>query len=92
MRNSISKMITTTGTPSNQRMSGYITRLLSYSVTIDVALNACLPQFHRRHLTELTGIRPEPEICGRDIGCSRDTEQCPCQGWYEDTCCEVYPQ
>jgi hypothetical protein len=45
MRNSISKMITTTGTPSNQRMSGYMTRLLSYSVTIDVALNACLPQF-----------------------------------------------
>jgi hypothetical protein len=46
-RNSISRMITTTGTPSNQRMSGYMSRLLSYRVIIRVTLPAYL--LSRRH-------------------------------------------
>jgi hypothetical protein len=47
---SISRRINTTGTPSNQRMSGYtITRLLSHGSTIDVIPHGYVPRIAIGH-------------------------------------------
>jgi len=45
--------MTPTGTPSNQRISGYIARLLSQAPAVNVALAWVIPA-ERLHLTDLT--------------------------------------
>jgi hypothetical protein len=64
---SISRMINTTGTPSNQRMSGYtITRLLSHGSTNDVMPHGYVPRLAIGHsaieLDHSRGKEPAGEL------------------------------